>query len=60
MSKIIRGKETLSSKERIKRTFAFEPVDRVAMGLIPIPLHMRTYVKHLKWTLKRNSRFCGI
>ena len=28
MSKIIRGKETLTSKERIQRTFAFEPVEQ--------------------------------
>lgn len=32
MNKIIRGKEILTSKERIQRTFAFEDVDRVALG----------------------------
>lgn len=32
MNKIVRFKETLTSKERIQRTFAFEKTDRVALG----------------------------
>ncbi|HPL09015.1 MAG TPA: uroporphyrinogen decarboxylase family protein [Clostridia bacterium] len=57
MSKIIRGKETLSSKERIKRTFAFEPVDRVAMGYDTNTIAHENLCKALKMDPKEKFAF---
>ena len=32
METIIKAKETMTAKERVKRTFAFEKTDRVTIG----------------------------
>ena len=32
MNKIVKSKETMTSKERVKRTFEFEKTDRVTIG----------------------------
>jgi hypothetical protein len=38
MNRIIKAKETMTSKERIRRTFAFEKTDRVAIGYDTNPI----------------------
>lgn len=36
-SVIQKSPETMTAKERVKRTFAFEKTDRVTIGYVPMP-----------------------
>ena len=57
MNKIIRGKEILTSKERIQRTFAFEDVDRVALGYDTNPIAHENLCKVLNLDSKDRIAF---
>ncbi|HXK72431.1 MAG TPA: uroporphyrinogen decarboxylase family protein [Clostridia bacterium] len=57
MNKIIRGKEILTSKERIQRTFAFEDVDRVALGYDTNPVAHENLCKVLNLDSKDRNAF---
>ena len=57
MDRIIRSRETLTSKERIARTFAFEEVDRVALGYDTNPIAHQNLCKVLNLDPKDRFTF---